>query len=114
MSRKILKIKDGKTVATYDSMIEASKENYLDRATIYKRIERGHIDKEGFAFAFAPFTQFDRIKCMSVEEMAEFLLNVARGHTDCRECFAFRYCTFEDCGISFKNWLKSEVEVNEN
>lgn len=58
-------------------------------------------------------TNIERIKAMPAEEMAEFLLDIATRRSDCRECFAFRYCNFIDCGISFEKWLESEVQDDE-
>lgn len=57
-------------------------------------------------------THFDRIKAMSVEEMAEFLTHIS---TDCD-----KICVFVDengdcigcgrqCAIGIKEWLESEV-----
>ena len=113
MSREILKIKNGKVVATYDSVVEASKKNYLDRTTIYRRIRAGHIDKEGYSFALAPFTQFDRIKSMSVEEMTNFICSIWEDDTYYAkriEGHTFPLYTHSD----IKEWLESEAEINDN
>ena len=58
-------------------------------------------------------TNFDRIKAMSVEEMAEFLMNVNNAYAmDCMcgmsEC---KHPDIDDnCAICFKEYLESEVE----
>ena len=66
-----------------------------------------------------PVTQFDRIKAMSVEEMAEMLLDESENHfTYCNYCSHQSYYTphcsstdFEtDCRYAVKEWLNSEVE----
>lgn len=64
-------------------------------------------------------TNYDRIKAMSVEEMAEILLDVRENHfTYCNYCSHQSYyaphCSstdFEtDCRYAVKEWLNSEVE----
>lgn len=56
-------------------------------------------------------TNFDRIKAMSVEEMAEFLENMEYG-----ECYCCPYrnkvCP-DTCKIGYKEFLESEVETEE-
>ena len=54
-------------------------------------------------------TEFDRIKKMSVDEMAEFL---AENDDNC--CFCTRrdegVCLTPDCKFHIKQWLETEVE----
>lgn len=58
-------------------------------------------------------TNFDKIKDMSVEEMAEFLSEIADNCSTEMACNQFchddncpRYCEYESC----KEWLEREVE----
>lgn len=48
-------------------------------------------------------TNFEKIKNMSVEELADFIAEMA----ECDRCFV--YCS-GDCKYSWEQWLKSEVE----
>lgn len=61
-------------------------------------------------------TNFERIKAMSVEKMAEFLAHIS---TDCE-----KFCVFVDengdcigcggqCAIGIKQWLESEVQEDD-
>lgn len=62
----------------------------------------GHIDR--------PMTNYERIKNMSIDEMAEFL---ADNDDNC--CFCTRryedVCLTPDCKYHIKQWLESEVET---
>lgn len=55
-----------------------------------------------------PKTNFDRIKSMSVEEMAEFIDK----NYKCRKCYYYGRCN-GDCHGGIKKWLKSEVQEDE-
>ena len=58
-------------------------------------------------------TNFERIKAMSVEEMAKFLQDVNLVYGDCmvglEEC---KHSDDNNCAICFKEWLETEVENN--
>lgn len=67
-------------------------------------------------------TNFEKIKQMSVENMAEMLLDESEKHfTYCNHCshqsFYAPHCTSSnlriDCIHAVKKWLESEVEENE-
>lgn len=61
----------------------------------------GHIDKE---------TNFDRIKKMSVEEMAEFIPDWS--YTKACKCDEEIYADCNnECSKCVKEWLESEVET---
>ena len=56
-------------------------------------------------------TNYERIKNMTVDEMAEFLTD----SIVCEECPAYDFCdtedaTYENCPKFFKKWLESESE----
>lgn len=56
-------------------------------------------------------TNFEKIKAMSVEEMAELVND--KVDSECSECPASDYCaasTFTYCYEIIKEWLESEVE----
>lgn len=59
-------------------------------------------------------TNFDKIKDMSVERMAEFLTNLHYTHLKCRnpdDCKWEDYPTHDKgCKDCFKEWLEMEVE----
>ena len=52
----------------------------------------------------APITNFERIKAMSVEEMAELIDK----NYKCRKCYYYGHCN-GDCHGGIKKWLESEV-----
>lgn len=53
-----------------------------------------------------PYTNFDRIKDMTIEKLSEFL-----DHTPCRNCSYIDVpCKLTDCKDGIKHWLESEVE----
>ena len=55
-------------------------------------------------------TNYEKIKAMSVEEMAEWLDCIPTG---CKFCPAREICEITialDCTMTFKQWLESEVE----
>jgi hypothetical protein len=57
-------------------------------------------------------TNYDRIKSMSVEEMAEFLFE----YVDCDFCPVSELCktkNYENCKKSLKKWLLQEVREDE-
>lgn len=59
-------------------------------------------------------TNFEKIKAMSVEEMAEFLYNYAIPH-NCIDCFAYGGCSMQfnlSCKKLAQMWLESEAEEN--
>ncbi len=61
---------------------------------------------------FEPITNYDRIKKMSVEEMAEFMCD----NFDCGVCPAFdnNFCGYDNlkvCGKAMKKYLESEVNT---
>lgn len=49
-------------------------------------------------------TNFEKIKTMSTEELADFICGLA----DCRCCPI--YCSDRTCKCSWVEWLKSEVK----
>ena len=55
-------------------------------------------------------TNLEKIKAMSAEEMADFLVN--RICTSCRNCpvGGLRYYNGLSCLENYKSWLESEVE----
>lgn len=59
-------------------------------------------------------TNYDRIKQMSIEEMATMLDNF---HLDCSYCLACNFCneSFKDvkCIDTVKKWLEQEVDEND-
>ena len=55
-------------------------------------------------------TNFERIKIMSVEEMAEFIHKVCCNE-DCT--LPTDICSERDCKVCAKKWLQSEVEKSE-
>lgn len=61
----------------------------------------GHIDE-------VKQTNYDRIKNMSVEEMAE---NLMGGNTFCpyKVFTTIKFCPNSNCDECIKNWLKSEA-----
>lgn len=53
-------------------------------------------------------TNYEKIKAMSVEEMAEFLDTYI---DDCEYCFAKKVCGAEpSCFVTITKWLESEAE----
>ena len=57
-------------------------------------------------------TNFEKIKAMSVEEMANFILTVNK-ITDCDTCIAYGICSMKygvSCRKHMTEWLESEVE----
>lgn len=57
---------------------------------------------------FEPFTNYDQIKNMTVDEMAEFLFE----YGDCDFCPVSSKCkirNYENCKKNIKKWLESEV-----
>ena len=66
-------------------------------------------------------TNFEKIKQMSVEDMAEMLLDASEKHfTYCNHCsyqsFYAPHCTSSnlrtDCVYAIKKWLESEVDMD--
>ena len=57
---------------------------------------------------FKSYTNYDRIKSMSVEEMAEYLSD----HWSCVDCAFEKDCddNYISCHKNIKQWLESEVE----
>lgn len=58
-------------------------------------------------------TNYDRIKSMNVEEMAEFLFE----YFDCDFCPMSAKCktqNYENCKKNIKRWLLQEVSDNDN
>lgn len=55
-------------------------------------------------------TNYENIKDMTKEELADFLCTFAQWHTDgeCDPCVAEKYCHRGHCG--FKDWLDKDVE----
>lgn len=69
---------------------------------------------------YSPFTNFDRIKAMSVEKMAEYFALDKHPSTPCYICGYDDglFCTKEDCNSEykikvFKEFLESEVQEDE-
>lgn len=58
----------------------------------------GHIDK---------MTNFERIKSMSIDEMAEFIYE----HCCCDDCSLPTSCLDKNCKKCVKKWLESEVDT---
>ena len=55
-------------------------------------------------------TNYDRIKSMSVEEMAEFIERKTEDLEICTHCPAYKMCdTHIKCGENIKQWLEQEV-----
>ena len=56
-------------------------------------------------------TNYDRIKSMSVEEMAAFIERMTEHLEICTRCPAYKMCdTHIKCGENIKQWLLQEVE----
>lgn len=56
-------------------------------------------------------TNFEKIKQMSAEDMAEMLLDASEKHfTYCNHCSSSNLRT--DCVYAIKKWLESEVDTN--
>ena len=53
-------------------------------------------------------TNYEKIKNMSIEEMAGFLAYERRGA--CAKVSAYKCYHRDDCTICFRKWLESEVE----
>ena len=87
---------------------------YTDNKDYFKKVQsvaRDCIDHK-------PITQFDRIKAMSVEELAETIKNTVE---DCEKHCAFtkngKCNSFGDvdvCAKGIELWLESEGQENEN
>lgn len=63
-------------------------------------------------------TEFDRIKAMSVEEMAEYITEIiAKAYHECTKTMGFKYNVPEDLKKEIKNDiqqdLESEVKTND-
>lgn len=57
-------------------------------------------------------TNYDRIKSMSAEEMAEFMERVTEHLETCTCCPAYKMCDAHiKCGENIKQWLLQEVDV---
>ena len=60
-------------------------------------------------------TNYNCIKSMSVEEMAEFIERMAEHLEICTRCPAYKMCdTHIKCGENIKQWLLQEVKDDEN
>ena len=57
-------------------------------------------------------TNFEKIKAMSVEEMAELLDKTTYAGENCKNCPAISVCfiTTDGCKAVFKKYLESEVQ----
>ena len=61
-----------------------------------------------------PMTNYERIKSMSVEEMAEFIEKMTEHLEICTRCPAYKMCdTHIKCGENIKQWLLQEVSEDE-
>ena len=49
---------------------------------------------------------FEKIKAMNIEEMAEFIVNPPCNDIFCEDCF----CGDENCQYHIKQWLQAESE----
>ena len=58
---------------------------------------------------FEPITNYDRIKSMSVEEMAELIDK----NYKCRKCAYYHKCCNGDCTNGIIQWLLQEVSEND-
>lgn len=61
-------------------------------------------------------TNYEKIKAMSVEEMAEWLIENANPKLECRFCIARATCLIElegTCHSIHKLWLESEVQSDD-
>ena len=60
-------------------------------------------------------TNFERIKAMTVDEMATFLEGITNPHCECSYCFVREICFEVDggCETVFAKWLESEVQEND-
>jgi len=54
-----------------------------------------------------PYTNFDKIKNMSVNEMAEFLFKVAKAENFPFKCYT-NYNKEKNCTDCYKQWLESK------
>lgn len=95
--------------AILGEIIEIAKENemyktiYLNEKEIIKAL-REYMEKQN------PKTNYDRIKSMSVEEMAEFIERMTEHLEICTRCPAYKMCdTHIKCGENIKQWLLQEV-----
>ena len=55
-------------------------------------------------------TNFEKLKSMSLEKLAEF---ICENTMDCEDCVGFKYCTRSDGHANgMSKWLKKEVETD--
>ena len=54
-----------------------------------------------------PYTNFDKIKSMSIDEMAEFLFKVATTENFPFKCYT-NYSKEKNCTDCYKQWLESK------
>lgn len=59
---------------------------------------------------FVPFTNYDRIKCMSKEELARALSQFCLQSDDCEHCIFKGRCPETHDVNAWLEWLNSEVE----
>ena len=63
---------------------------------------------------FTPNTNYNCIKSMSVEEMAEFIERMTEHLEICTHCPAYKMCdTHIKCGENIKQWLEQEVSEDD-
>ena len=60
-------------------------------------------------------TNFERIKAMTVEEMAALFEDIIDGLKSCHYCPAFKLCieTEETCDTAIKQWPESEAQSDD-
>lgn len=58
-------------------------------------------------------TNYERIKGMSVEEMAVVLSKMCKIAEDCQHCPFYENCHESETDYAWEQWLESEAESNE-
>ena len=75
---------------------------------------KGNSRKGSHANCFQPkpMTNYERIKSMTIDEMAKFLRRVHSAYSDCMiELEKCKHLDIDDdCVICFKEWLETEVK----
>ena len=89
----------------FEKKVEEARElkEHLDKVEILKDIPQ--------IITPVKMTNYDRIKSMSVEEMAEYLSD----HWSCVDCAFEKDCddNYISCHKNIKQWLEQEVEEND-
>lgn len=55
---------------------------------------------------------FEKIKAMGIEEMADAFVNITDNFAFCSECMIYGYCEgkLPNCYFAIKQWLEAEIE----